>query len=262
MKTACLPYSWNGHRQSLTPGLPVRYIDGVDLIKGGILAMTEMTKYFILGFSALVPLINPPGSALELLSIVGLANTAPYKTLAKKISINMFLFLAVAGLAGPYVLGFFGISLEILQLMGGSVLVAMGWAMLNKQEAKQESNEPGIRQAAEACAANYWDSKAFYPLTFPITAGPGSLTVILTLSGSAKALALTGRLFAFAGLFLSLVLMSILVYVFYAYAPNAAKWIPAGAVQGVMRIIAFLLLCIGGQIAWHGLQSLLKSMHT
>jgi multiple antibiotic resistance protein len=227
-----------------------------------MLAMNEVTKYFILGFSALIPLINPPGSAFELLSIVGVADVKPYKTLAKKISINTFLFLAVAGLAGPYVLGFFGISIEILQLMGGSVLVAMGWMMLNKQEDKRDSNDPGIRQAAEICAANYWGSRAFYPLTFPITVGPGSLAVMLTLSGAAKGLALTDRLFAFAGLFLSLVLMSILVYLFYAYAPDAAKWVPAGAVQGVMRIVAFLLLCIGGEIAWHGLQSLLKSMHS
>jgi multiple antibiotic resistance protein len=223
--------------------------------------MNEIAKYFVLGFSALVPLINPPGSALEFLSIVGLGNLKPYKTLARKISVNMFLFLAVAGLAGPYVLEFFGISIEILQLMGGLVLVAMGWSMLNKQEDKRDSAEPGIRQAAELCAANYWDSRAFYPLTFPITVGPGSLAVILTLSGAAKGLALTDRLFAFAGLFLSLVLMSVLIYLFYAYAPRAAKWIPAGAAQGVMRIVAFLLLCIGGQIAWHGLEALLKSVH-
>ena len=223
--------------------------------------MNELARYFVLGFSALIPLINPPGSALELLSIVGFENVKPYKILAKKISINTFLFLAVAGLAGPYVLGFFGISIDILQLMGGSVLVAMGWMMLNKQEDKHNSKDAGIQQAAEVCAAHYWESRAFYPLTFPITVGPGSLTVMLTLSGAAKELVLTDRLFAFAGLFLSLILMSILIYLFYAFAPRAEKWIPAGAVQGVMRVIAFLLLCIGGQIAWHGLQSLLKSTH-
>jgi len=223
--------------------------------------MNEIGKYLVLGFSALVPLVNPPGSAFELLSIVGLDNVEPYKALAKKISVNTILFLSLAGLAGPYVLAFFGISMEILQLMGGSVLVAMGWMMLNKQEDKHDSKDPEIRQAAAVCAANYWDSRAFYPLTFPMTVGPGSLTVMLTLSGEAKGLALPDRLCAFAGLFLSLLLMSILIYVFYAYAPRAAKWIPAGAVQGVMRVVSFLLLCIGGQIAWHGLQALLKSVH-
>jgi multiple antibiotic resistance protein len=170
-------------------------------------------------------------------------------------------FLAVAGLAGPYLLEFFGISIEILQLMGGSVIVAMGWIMLNKQENEPDSKDPEIRQAAEVYAANYWDSRAFYPLTFPMTVGPGSFAVMLTLSSEAKGLPLSDRLWAFAGLLIALVLMSILIYLFYAYAPHAAKWIPAGAIQGVMRVVAFLLLCIGGQIAWHGLQSLLKSLH-
>ena len=223
--------------------------------------MNEVVKYFVLGFSALVPLVNPPGSALELLSIVGLANVRPYRTLAKKISINTMFFLAVAGLAGPYVLVFFGISIEILQLMGGSVIVAMGWMMLNKQDNKPDSKDPEIRQAAEVCAANYWDSRAFYPLTFPMTVGPGSFAVMLTLSSEAKGLVLSDRLWAFAGLLLAVVLMCILIYLFYAYAPRAAKWIPAAAIQGVMRVVAFLLLCIGGQIAWHGLHSLLKSVH-
>ena len=235
-------------------------VSSLELCSGNV-AMNEVTKYFVLGFSALVPLINPPGSALELLSIVGLANLEPYKTLARKISVNMLIFLAVAGFAGPYVLEFFGISIEILQLMGGCVLVAMGWSMLNKQEDKRDSKEPGIRQAAEFCAANYWESRAFYPLTFPITVGPGSLAVMLTLSGTAKELALSDRLFAFGGLLLSLVLMSVLIYLFYAYAPRAANWIPEGAAQGIMRIVAFLLLCIGGQIAWHGFEALLKSAH-
>lgn len=223
--------------------------------------MNEVLTYFVLGFSALLPLVNPPGSALELLSIVGLTNLRPYRTLAKKISINTMFFLSVAGLAGPYVLEFFGISIEILQLMGGFVIVAMGWMMLNKQEHKPESKDPEIRQAAEVCAANYWDSRAFYPLTFPMTVGPGSFAVMLTLSSEAKGLPLYERLWAFAGLVLALILMSVLIYLFYAYAPHAVSWIPAAAIQGIMRVIAFLLLCIGGQIAWHGLQSLLKSIH-
>ena len=222
--------------------------------------MDEVLKYFALGFSALIPLINPPGSAFELLGIVGLDDVKPYRFLARKIAFNTFGFLAVTGVAGPYVLEFFGISIELLHLMGGSVLVAMGWTMLNKQDEQRESKNADVRQAAEVCAANYWDSQAFYPLTFPMTVGPGSLAVMLTLSGGAKGLALTDRLGAFAGLLLTLTTMSLLIYIFYAYAPRAAKWVPPGAVQGIMRVVAFLLLCIGGQIAWHGLRSLLTSL--
>ena len=184
----------------------------------------------------------------------------PYKNLAKKVAVNTVLLLTATGVAGAYVLQFFGISIEVLQLMGGSVLVAMGWAMLNKQEEKRDAKDPNIRQAAEECVAKYWESRAFYPLTFPITVGPGSIAIILTLSVQAKSLLLTERLFALMGLFLSLIALAVMIYLFYAYAPSAAKRLSPGVVQGFMRVIAFLLLCIGAQIAWNGLRSLLMSV--
>jgi multiple antibiotic resistance protein len=218
--------------------------------------MIEFANYFVLGFSALVPLVNPPGSALELLGIVGVGEGKPYKLLAKKIAINTTLFLVVVALTGPYVLQFFGISIEILQLVGGAVLAAMGWQLLNKPEAEKQMSDSSLRKAAEDCAASSWQSKIFYPFTFPLTVGPGSVAVMLTLSAQAKSLQLSDRIGAFLGLFGCVAFLSLLVFVFYAYAPFAAEKVPPALAHGVLRIIAFLLICIGFQIAWHGVHSL------
>ena len=222
--------------------------------------MTEFGKYLALGFSALLPLINPPASALELIGVVGIGDSAPYKVLARKIAINTTLFLAVVVLAGPYVLQFFGISIGILQCIGGSILVAIGWQLLNKPEATDSGKDPNLIEAAQVCVTTYWQSKAFYPLTFPLTVGPGSVAVMLTLSAQAKGLDMGGRIPALCGLLLCAVLLSAMVYVFYAYAPAAAKAFPAPIVNGGLRIVAFLLMCIGAEIAWHGLRSLLSTM--
>ncbi len=222
--------------------------------------MTEFGKYLALGFSALLPLVNPPASALELIGVVGVGDSAPYKVLARKIAINTTLFITVVGLTGPYVLQFFGISIEILQCIGGAVLVAMGWQLLNKPETMDSAQDPNLTEAAHMCVANYWQSRAFYPLTFPITVGPGSVAVMLTLSAQAKGLEISGRIPALCGLLVCVVLLSAMVYIFYAYAPAAAKKFPAPIVNGAMRIVAFLLMCIGAEIAWHGLRSLLSTM--
>jgi multiple antibiotic resistance protein len=222
--------------------------------------MDQLSKYFILGFTALLPLINPPGSALELLEIVGLGEEKPYKDLAWKVAVNTVILLTATAVVGPRVLQFFGISIEILQLMGGLVLVAMGWGMLNRQEGKQDSKDPHIRQAAVDCVTTYWKSRAFYPLTFPITVGPGSVAIMLTLGVQANGLLLTDHLLALLGLIFSLIVMSVLIYFFYAYAPKAAQRVSPSVVQGFMRVVAFLLLCIGGQIAWNGLHTLLNSV--
>jgi multiple antibiotic resistance protein len=219
--------------------------------------MMEFANYFVLGFSALLPLINPPGSALELLGIVGVGENKPYKLLAKKIAINTTLFLTVVALTGPYVLQFFGISVEVLQVVGGAVLAAMGWHLLNKPEAEKQMSDPSLQKAAEDCVANFWQSKVFYPFTFPLTVGPGSVAVTLTLSAQAKSLHFPDRVGAFLGLVSCVVFLSLLVFVFYAYAPFAAEKVPSPLANGVLRIVAFLLICIGVQIAWHGLHSLL-----
>ena len=219
--------------------------------------MREFTNYFLLALSALFPLINPPGTALELLSVVGISEAKPCKILARKIAINTVLFLVVVAMAGPYVLEFFGISVEILQVVGGTVLAAMGWALLNKPDDEKDTKDRNVTRSAEDCVVSFWKSRTFYPLTFPITVGPGSVAVMLTLSAQAKNVAITARIPSFVGLFASVAVLSFLVYLCCAYAPLVAENFPSTLVHGVLRIIAFLVICIGVQIAWHGARSLL-----
>ena len=221
--------------------------------------MKEFTNYFVLGVSALLPLINPPGTALELLSIVGVDQVKPYKILARKMAINTILFLLAVALAGPYALQFFGISVDILQLVGGAVLAAMGWRLLDKPDDKPDTQDPNFTAMADDSVVRFWQSRTFYPLTFPITVGPGSVAVMLTLSAQAKTVDISGRIPAFLGLFVCAAALSVLVYIFCAYAPLVAKTFPSALVHGVLRIIAFLLICIGAQIAWHGTRSLLMA---
>ena len=218
--------------------------------------MKQFVNYLVMGLGALLPLVNPPGSALELLGVVGVGPDKPYKFLAKRIAINTTLFLVIVALAGPYALQFFGISVEVLRLVGGAVLAAMGWQMLNKPSKEQQLSDPAIRNAAEDCVASFWKSKIFYPLTFPITVGPGSVAVMLTFSAQARSLGLADRVGAFLGLLACVSILSASIYLFYAYAPFAAEKVPSALANGILRIIAFLLICIGVQIAWHGLHSM------
>src|SRR5271168_1464137 len=89
---------------------------------------------FLIAFSALLPLINPLGSALIFLGLVGDASPAVYRSLARRIAINNIIFLTVIELLGSAILRFFGISLPIVQLSGGIVIAAIGWSVLNEQD--------------------------------------------------------------------------------------------------------------------------------
>ena len=229
--------------------------------------MLLLWKYFVLSFSALLPLINPIGSGLIFLSLVGAAPISVYHSLARRIAINTILFLAVIDLVGSAVLRFFGISLPIVQVSGGLVIAAIAWSLLNQDSAElspEKTRAAAQMQASDPVQADGVSrnllQKTFYPFTFPITAGPGCIVVMLTLSAQTPQRPISENLIAHAGLLLAILLLCIAVYFSYAYAPRLAQRISPSTAHGILRVIAFILLCIGVQIAWNGLSALLATV--
>ena len=221
--------------------------------------MGAFGTFFWLCFSALLPLINPLGSALIFLGLVGAAQSSFYRKLARRIAINTTLFLIVIEALGTALLKFFGISLPVMQLTGGLVLAAIGWNTLNQKEPDPKEAADKRNALGDAAAASL-ESKAFYPLTFPITAGPGCIVVMVTLSAHASAKSVVFDISAHAGIALAVVALSVCVYFCYGYAQDITERVKAATVQGILRVIAFVLMCIGVQIAWNGAEVLLKSL--
>lgn len=218
-------------------------------------------KVFLIAFSVLLPIINPLGSALVFLGLVGDAPPKILRSMARRIAINNIIFLAVFEVLGAAILKFFGISLPIVQLSGGMVVAAMGWAVLNersagadsrnKEEETGHSGEPDMSRLEEG---------VFYPYTFPITSGPGTLVALLTVTAHISNKVLSRDILAHVAVFLAIVVLSVLCYFCYAYAPRITKAIPPSTSHGILRVIAFILLCIGIQIAWNGLSALIATI--
>lgn len=220
-------------------------------------SVSLLAKFFGLAFSALLPVINPLGSALMFLGLVGPADSSVYRNLARKIAVSTTLFLVIVELVGTALLAFFGISLPVVQVAGGLVLATMGWNLLNQQSAPQQSSQAAV--AADAHPGSL-DQEVFYPLTFPITAGPGCIVVTLTLSAHASAKAVLPNVMGHVGIVLAIVALSLSVYLCYAYAPRITARISPQTAHGILRVIAFVLLCIGVQITWNGVEALLKTV--
>ncbi len=218
-------------------------------------------KAFLISFSVLLPLINPLGSALVFLGLVGDAPPKLLRSLARRIAINNIIFLGVFEVTGAAILNFFGISLPIVQLSGGIVVAAMGWAVLNERSAgvdtRKKQEETGTGAEPDT---SHLEEGVFYPFTFPITSGPGTLVGLLTVTAHIHDKVLTHNLLAHLGVFLSVVVLSVLVYFCYANAPRITKKIPPSTAHGILRVIAFILLCIGIQIAWNGLSALIATI--
>jgi multiple antibiotic resistance protein len=211
-------------------------------------------KYFVLAFSALLPVVNPLGSALLLLGIVGNAPAPVYRELARKVAIRTALFFVVVELVGATLLTFFGISLPVVQVAGGLVLAAMGWRLLNRPDA--ETN----RGQGDVAAASFesLQEKVFYPITFPLTVGPGCIVVMLTLGAHASVKNVTGDMVAHLGILAAVISLSVVVFYSYAYAAKITERISPQTAHGILRVVAFVLLCIGVQITSNGVQEVLR----
>jgi multiple antibiotic resistance protein len=219
-----------------------------------LLPVVDLGKFFALSFSALLPLINPLGSALVFMGLVGTPSPALYRTLARKVAISTTVFLFTIELLGTAMLNFFGISLPVMQVSGGFVLAAMGWGLLNQQEPQKKKEQDD----GERTVYGSLDQKIFYPFTFPITVGPGCIVVMVTLSAHASMRGVLPNIAAHAGIVLAAVLLSVAVYFCYGYAPAITARVSPQTAHGILRVIAFVLLCIGVQITWNGLEAMLK----
>jgi multiple antibiotic resistance protein len=216
--------------------------------------LSLVLKFIPLAFIALYPLVSPIASGVMFVALVPNANHPTMKMLARKIAINSLLFLLVFEIAGVYLFRLFGISMPVLQVVGGLVLAAMGWGLLNKKD-------PGPSAAATAAAPpDNLEGMAFYPLTFPLSVGPGCIVVAITLGAQASILSLYDSAFMHLGLLIGTALICIATYFTHAYADRITARLSGADTQGVLALLSFILICIGGEITWTGIQSLLKAI--
>jgi multiple antibiotic resistance protein len=214
----------------------------------------EFLKNTILFVSALFPVVNPLGGSPIFLGLTRDYSTVTRTVLARRITWNSFFLLAASFLVGTHILTFFGISLPVVQVGGGLIVVSTGWAMLNQKD------DEGQRNAARH-KVDQGDifKKAFYPLTMPLTVGPGSISIAITLGANAPRHHGLNILPIVAALVGS-VLVAFSVFLCYSLADRLAKLLGPTGMSVILRLSSFLLVCIGVQIIWNGVKALLASL--
>ena len=70
-----------------------------------------------------------------------------------------------------------------MQVAGGIVIASIGWSVLNEQDSEASArNKREEIELDQRTSLRNLEQKAFYPFTFPVTSGPGTLVTMLTLS--------------------------------------------------------------------------------
>jgi len=209
--------------------------------------MNVFVNTFLLVYAALFPIVNPFGSAPLFLGLTEGYNDVERGRIARQIAINSFLLLLGSMFIGSHVLEFFGVSLPIVRVAGGLVVTTFGWKLLNSASLPDEGH----------ASQHTDDPDTFYPLTMPLTVGPGSISVAITLGSQRPATSEPEQfVLASTAATASLVAMALTVYLCYRFAPRLVAALGRGGTNVVVRLSAFILVCIGIQILWNGVKDL------
>ena len=217
--------------------------------------MNAAVNTFVLVLASIFPVVNPPGSALVFLGLSSGATPEIRTVLARRIALNSFILLVCSFLLGALILQFYGISIPILRVAGGFIVAVSGWKLLNEGSHKELETPAG-----GAARTNLLD-QAFYPLTLPLTTGPGSMAVVISIGLSEATITRPADRFIFVlASVVAIAVLALTILLCFSYADRIQRILGQGGTDIAVRLSAFILFCLGLQILWSGGNELLRSV--
>ena len=212
---------------------------------------------FLLTFGALVSIVNPLSGAFIFFGATRELTPRVRSQVSRWVAIYAFCIVTASLYIGAYVLGFFGISIPVLRVAGGIIIALSAWRMLSQPDATEQRRSETPSPASIDVAPS---RLAFYPLTMPLTTGPGTISVAISLGTGRPSGFHTATLAFVVETLVAVAVLAVLVYVLYRHSERLARLIGGTGTSIVVRLSAFLLFCIGIQIFWNGAAELLGTL--
>lgn len=200
-------------------------------------SIVGLFRYTLLIVGALFTIVKPIGSAPFFLTLTRGISRQGRALLSRMIALNGLILILGSIFVGTHVLALFR-SLPVVQVSGGMVVVAAGWTLLRRDDADGDgaSNKP--------CNENDYKKQAFYPLTLPLTVGPGTISVAITLGANRP----EGGQWAWpviGGMLIGSVVIALSIYLSYRSADRLAAVLGEAAMNVFIRLASFILVSIG-----------------
>jgi multiple antibiotic resistance protein len=210
--------------------------------------MYAAVRNVLLIFAALLPIVNPLGMAPIFAEMTLGYPEKVRRDIAMRVAVNGIGLLVASLFIGGYILQFFGISLAAVQIGGGLVVTFAGWTILNKKSGMNDKQLEAPPDTQEVY------SLAFYPLTMPLTVGPGSIAVALTLGSNLHEERHLQLVFNALTAVIGIALIGLTIFLCYWLSERLQQFLGATGTSILIRLSAFIVLCIGIQIMFNGLQ--------
>jgi multiple antibiotic resistance protein len=210
--------------------------------------MNLIVRHFLLVYLGLLPIVNPLGMAPIFAEMTLGYSESVRRTVAMRVAVNGIGLLVASLFIGGYILQFFGISLAAVQMGGGLLVTVSGWRILNKSDDfrdKQIEKPPDTTEIL---------SQAFYPLTMPLTVGPGSIAVALTLGSNLHTETHLHLIFSALTAVVGVLFIGLTIFLCYWFSEGLQRLLGPTGTSILIRLSAFILICIGVQIMFNGLE--------
>jgi len=227
-------------------------LGGCRFIRRREIQVSDAVKVFLLFISALFPIVDPVSGSPIYLALTRAYSPETRRALSWRVALYSFFLMMGSYFIGSHILSFFGVSLPVVQVGGGLVVVAVGWGLLMQDDPAPDTSRANIQPQDVF-------RQAFYPLTLPLTVGPGSISVAITLGANATHRYGVHILLIVAAL-LAAFLISVSIYLCYGFSDRLGRALGPTAMNVIVRLSAFLLVCIGVQIMWNGIRALLEAV--
>lgn len=207
---------------------------------------------FLYAFIAIFPLVNPLAMSSVFYSMTQYGTDEERALLAKKVTLYGISLLFGTLLLGPFLLTFFGLQPADIRIAGGLVIFSIAWKMLAYTKENDRKSQQEYRNDDDVM------SLAFFPLTMPITAGAGSIAIVVALATKAKDT--FNFVLQYTSIALAIILTFSIVYICYRYSEFIFKMLGKTGEKVVTSLSAFILLAMGVSIIWSGIEILVLTM--
>lgn len=206
---------------------------------------SELAKAFGAFFAIMNPFINLP----IFLSLTDGYTVGQQRALAAKTTIFSAVMCVIILLAGQQIIGFFGISVDEFRVAGGAVLASIAWSMLHGGGvASHQGSDHEQAQIRDVSGL------AFYPMTFPMIVGPGTIATLIIYSGHAQGMEGVLSLIGIIGS-----IMALLFAVLF-FAAQIGKIMSQTLRTITTRLMGMILLAIAVEMIIAGLTKLLPGL--
>ena len=195
---------------------------------------------------ALLAIVNPIGAVPFFLALTqGFTPEQRQRTLRVS-AFSAFCVVAISGLAGLYIIQFFGISIASFQVGGGMLLLLSAMHMLNAHPAESGKDDVDEGQAR----ADAGDSIAVVPLTIPLLTGPATISTMVIYAEK------TRTFFEHAVLVGYGVVIGAATYVAFVASGRIARVLGQTGINVMTRLMGLILAAMAVELLADGLGKL------